>query len=295
VKSNASENSGTGREGDMMMKQAVKKIINASLKSRGFRLCRTDDQTGSTWEYDYLLQKYRTLITEVDGCLSEYVFPNLLPCPGRIDLMTKLVGTPVGEAFYIIAHLQKSLNLFGDVCEFGVAQGATSALLANEIRSTEKTLWLFDSFKGLGKPSEKDLLIDDIFNLGTIDKYEGKMVSRVEEVESRLKAISFPFSRVKVIPGFIEDTIKYTNLPEKVCFAYVDFDFYSPISIALRFLNEHLVVGGFIVVDDYGFFSSGAKTAVDEFLREYRHTYETIVPSQFANQSAPFVVLRKGA
>jgi len=38
----------------MMMKQAVKKIINASLKSRGFRLCRTDDQTGSTWEYDYL-------------------------------------------------------------------------------------------------------------------------------------------------------------------------------------------------------------------------------------------------
>jgi O-methyltransferase len=40
---------------------------------------------------------------------------------------------------------------------------ATSALLANEIRSTERTLWLFDSFKGLGKPSEKDLLIDDIF------------------------------------------------------------------------------------------------------------------------------------
>jgi O-methyltransferase len=279
----------------MLMKQAVKKIINVSLKSSGLRLSRTGEQTISSWAYNNLLQKYRTLITEVDGCMSHYVFPNLLPCPGRIDLMTKLIGTPIGEAFYVIAHLQKSLNLCGDVCEFGVAQGATSALLANEIRSTDKTLWLFDSFKGLGKPSEKDLLIDDIFNLGSIDKYEGKMVSRIDEVESRLKAISFPSSRVKVIAGFIEDTIKHANLPEQVCFAYVDFDFYSPISIALRFLNEHLVVGGFIVVDDYGFFSSGAKTAVDEFLGEYRHIYATIVPSQFANQSAPFLVLNKRA
>ena len=50
---------------------------------------------------------------------------------------------------------------------------------------------------------------------------------------------------------------------------YVDFDFYSPISVALRFLNKRLVTGGVIVVDDYGFFSSGAKTAVDEFLKEY--------------------------
>jgi O-methyltransferase len=277
------------------MKQTVKKIINASLQSCGLRLCRVDEQTGSTWEHDDLLQKYRSLITELDGCLSEYVFPNLLPCPGRSDLMTKLIGTPISEAFYIIAYLQKSLNLFGDVCEFGVGQGATSALLANEIRSTDKTLWLFDSFRGLDKPSEKDLLIDDIFNLGTIDKYEGTMVSTVDEVESRLTAISFPSSRVKVIAGFIEDTIKNTNLPEKVCFAYVDFDFYSPISIALKFLNERLAAGGFIVVDDYGFFSSGAKTAVDEFLAEYRHIYAAIVPSQFANQSAPFLVLNKRA
>jgi hypothetical protein len=33
--------------------------------------------------------------------------------------MTKLLGTAIGEAFYIIAHLQKSLNLFGDVCYVG--------------------------------------------------------------------------------------------------------------------------------------------------------------------------------
>jgi len=274
-----------------MVKQVLKKIINSSLEPLGLRLCRTDNHTVSPWTIDYLVQKYRTLITEIDGCFSEYLFPELLPCPGRVDLMTRLLGTPISEAFYIIAHLQKSVKLEGDVCEFGVAQGATSALLANEIRSTDKTLWLFDSFKGLGKPSEKDLLVDDIFNLGSIDKYQGTMACGVDEVKSRLKAISFPSSRVKIIAGFIEDTIKDSNLPARVCFAYVDLDFYRPISVALRFLNERVVGGGFIVVDDYGFFSSGAKTAVDEFLEEYGHQYVTIRTSNFANQSTPFLVL----
>jgi hypothetical protein len=36
----------------------------------------------------------------------------------------------------------------------GIAQCATSALIANEISSSKKNLWLFDSFKGLPKPTE---------------------------------------------------------------------------------------------------------------------------------------------
>jgi len=157
------------------------------------------------------------------------------------------------------------------------------------------SLWLFDSFKGLGKPSENDQLINDIFNLGSIDKYEDTMACSVDEVQSRLNAISFPSSRVRIIEGFIEDTIEYANMPEKVCFAYVDFDFYTPISIALKFLNERLVMGGVIVVDDCGFFASGAKTAVDEFQKEYSYKYVPFLPSKFASQSTPFLVLHRSA
>ena len=157
------------------------------------------------------------------------------------------------------------------------------------------SLWLFDSFKGLGKPSENDQLINDIFNLGSIDKYEDTMACSVDEVQSRLNAFSFPSSRVRIIEGFIEDTIEYANMPEKVCFAYVDFDFYTPISIALKFLNERLVMGGVIVVDDYGFFASGAKTAVDEFQKEYGYKYVPFLPSKFASQSTPFLVLHRSA
>jgi len=87
--------------------------------------------------------------------------------------MVQLMGTQLSEALHVVAHLNRTLHLEGDVCEFGVAQGATSALIANEIRETNKKLWLFDSFEGLPRPTEQDILIDDIFNLGSIEKYQG--------------------------------------------------------------------------------------------------------------------------
>jgi len=251
------------------------------------------EQTSNSFEHQKLLQKYSVLLKELDGCFSEIIFPDLPPCEGRLNLMAKLIGTPPSESLYIVAYLQKALHLDGDVCEFGVAQGATSALLANEIRATEKSLWLFDSFQGLDKPSEKDVLINDIFNLGSIDKYKGTMACKVDDVKARLRDILFPASRTKIVAGFIEETINSRNLPDRVCFAYIDFDFYNPILTALRFLNAHLSTGGFVVVDDYGFFSSGAKSAVDEFLQEQPGSYEAIFPHRFASQSTPFCILQK--
>ena len=88
----------------------------------------------------------------------------------------------------------------------------------------------------------------------------------IDSVSAKLKDIDFPQSRTKIIPGFIDETIKSFNLPKKVCFAYVDFDFYEPIRTALNFLDTVLTINGFIMIDDYGFFSAGAKDAVDEFV-----------------------------
>lgn len=217
----------------------------------------------------------------------------LLPSPapeGRSELLAQLLGTQLPEAIYVINYLHQSLKLPGDVCEFGVAQGATSALLANEIRHTEKLLWLFDSFEGLPRPTEKDTLIHDIFSLGTMEKYAGTMAYGADEVLERLRAISYPPARVKIVPGFIDNTISQGDLPERVCFAYVDFDFYEPILIVLNYLNEHLSRAGCIVVDDYGFFSSGAATAVNEFLAAHSSEYDLVLPDESAGH---FVILCK--
>ena len=229
---------------------------------------------------------------EIEGCYRDLLFPEIPERANRPDLMQQLLGTSTGEAMYILGSLYRSLSCPGDVCEFGIAQGATSALLANEIRGTDKKLWLFDSFEGLPRPTEKDKLIDDIFNLGSMEAYTGQMACDVSMVKNRLETIAFPLNRVEIVPGFIEKTIHLPRLPSSVSFAYVDFDFYEPILIALNYLDRTLSRGGHIVVDDYGWFSSGAQTAVDEFMSVHASDYEITFPIKSAGH---FVVLRRSS
>ena len=164
-----------------------------------------------------------------------------------------------------------------------MAQLETSALIANEICQSKKTLHLFDSFEGLPKPTNKDQLKNDIFALGSMDAYTGTMSCPEDMVRSRLKAISFPPERVVIHKGFINKIlVTDSNLPRSVSFAYVDFDFYEPLKLAFEFLHKTTTIGSIIVVDDYDYFSTGAKTAVDEFLQEKNSTvtsYEFLVPN----------------
>jgi len=206
--------------------------------------------------YEYLFQKYRN---------HETIPANA----NRAELTARLLGTPSSEAYFIIEAISRINKIPGDVCEFGVAQGETSALIANEIRETSRKLHLFDSFEGLPRPTAKDELIDDFFGLGKIEKYEGTMNCDKKMVIQRLQEISFDSKRYVIHEGFIEKTIhQEINLPKNVSFAYIDFDFYEPIFIALNFLHNVTPEGGIFIVDDYDFFSTGVKTAVDEFIHD---------------------------
>lgn len=226
--------------------------------------------------------KYPGLVREFHDALRDRLFPRLPACEGRTALLARLLGTGISEALYLLDQLHASLDQPGDVVEFGVAQGATSALIANEIRATPKTLWLYDTFAGLPRPSPKDQLKDDIFGLGSIERYEGEMRCEPAEVQTRLAAIGFPESRVRLEPGLVEETLRPGRGPAAVSFAYIDFDFYAPIKHALEYLDTHLAEGGRIVVDDYDFFSTGAKTSVDEFIAEHPGRYRLELPRPFA-------------
>lgn len=235
-------------------------------------------------------ERYITYIAESEGLWRESLFPDLPEAEGRAALIAELYGTGVSEAFYLLSSLHSALAVPGDVCEFGVAFGTTSALIANEIRDTDKKLWLFDSFKGLSKPTQKDVLIDDILDYGSMDKYEGAFSHPIDQVKYCLRQVAFPSERARIVPGFIQDTIKSGNLPERVCFAFVDFDLYEPIAVALSYLHKSLPPGGMVLVDDYGFFSQGAKTAVDEFVAAHADVYTLTQPKPYAGH---FAMLRK--
>ena len=64
-----------------------------------------------------------------------------------------------------------------------------------------------------------------------------------------------------------------------------------PIKLTLEFLHQVTSNDAIIIVDDYGHFSSGAKTAVDEFVEEKNSSakvYECLIPN---TQYGHFAVL----
>ena len=227
---------------------------------------------------------------EIEDLLRMVALPELPKREGREVQLADLIGTNICEGLYLVDALHKGMKVEGDICEFGVAQGATSQLIASEIMSTDRNFWLFDSFEGLPAPTKEDRLIDDIFNLGSMQRYEGTMMSPETEVLGRLDKVNFPRERLKVMKGWVNETISRPDVPSRVAFAYVDFDFYEPIKDALAFLDERMLPGARIVVDDYGFFSEGAQLATDEFVAAASGRWKLMKPLQLAGH---FVTLEK--
>jgi hypothetical protein len=190
------------------------------------------------------------------------------------NLLKDLIGTSLVGGLKILDSLNKTIEIDGDICEFGVAQGKTSKLIAYFIKETNKKLFLFDSFQGLPKPSEKDQLKDDIFNLGNMKRYQGKMSHAENKVINELKSINFNNDKLIINKGFFNEESKINmKLPKAVSFAFLDFDFYQPTLDGLNYLNNVLNVGGIIIVDDYDFFSTGVKTSVDEWFKLNSKSY----------------------
>jgi O-methyltransferase len=288
----------------------VKRFLQAALHRSGYRLMRIPADpslppgaAGQDWEQLYyqtlgqcrmseaMRDIHRQDAAEVEALYRHFLFTDLPPREGRARDLSDLIGTTVSEAIYVIKNLHDGLKVPGDICEFGVAQGATSKLLASEIAPLkERNFWLFDSFEGLPAPSKEDRLIHDIFKLGSMDKYKGTMASPESEVLGKLASVNFPRERIKVKKGWVRDSIKSRELPAQVAFAYVDFDFYEPIKDALEFLDTRMPAGGRIVVDDYGFFSEGAQLAVDQFVAAAGDRYKFETPLPFAGH---FCVLSK--
>ncbi|MCZ8054038.1 TylF/MycF/NovP-related O-methyltransferase, partial [Microcystis sp.] len=133
-----------------------------------------------------------------------------------------------------------------------------------------------------------------IFDLGNMEAYRGKMRCREGMVLERLRKISFPEHRYVIHKGFFDRILEGAeNLPARVSFAYVDFDLYEPIKQVLEFLHPLTSPGAVIIVDDYGFFSSGVKTAVDEFIQDKNDrekVYEYMIPD---TRYGHFIVLTK--
>ena len=143
------------------------------------------------------------------------------------------------------------------MAQFGAFQVDMSMQMLAFLKDQEidKTLHVFDLFKGLAKPTEEDVggrnySLDELTALIT-----GTQGTSVSAFRTALK--EWPKHEIHMDPPG-------KNLKGSLSFAYVDMCLYAGTRAALEVCTKMVVPNGWIVVDNYGTAWSGVKAACDE-------------------------------
>lgn len=162
------------------------------------------------------------------------------------------------ETEYVIETAKKCLAVAGDFVELGCYKGDTSLMLAEVLKDADKKLWIYDSFEGLPKKSEKD-------NSPLGENFQkGELLVTKREVKERFLRAGL---KVPVIKKAWFSELKSEDLPDKIAFAFLDGDFYESIFDSLKLVENKMSEGGILMVHDYNNPAlPGVKKAVDEWI-----------------------------
>lgn len=155
-----------------------------------------------------------------------------------------------GEACQLLACLESTGRIPGDVAELGVAYGASAKLLSMRL-PTEKHLHLFDTFTGLPETTAPD----------GARFHAGEFESRIEDVRRYVGT-----ERVHYHPGLFPATAGPVR-SRFFSFVHLDADLYESTLAAFQFFYPRLSPGGIMLCHDYPS-ASGVVQAIDEFFRD---------------------------
>jgi hypothetical protein len=172
---------------------------------------------------------------------------------------------------YVVNH-----NISGDIVECGVWRGGSMMLCALTLLNMdnrEKKIFLYDTFEGMPKPTDKDIRAKDkkkAYELLTHTDIEIRKsfacISSEDEVKKNLYSIKYPKENLEFIKGKVEDTIPRV-IPEKISILRLDTDWFSSTYHELCYLFPKLSTDGVIIIDDYGYWK-GARDATDKYFKE---------------------------
>lgn len=177
-------------------------------------------------------------------------------------------------------HLYKAIEYVvkncipGDIVECGVWKGGSmmlSALSLIYFNDIERKLYLYDTYEGNVKPTDKDIYhFSDRKALEGWDERESRgeklYYSPLSEVKKNLYSTGFPKKNIKFIKGKVEDTIP-NDIPDKISILRLDTDWYESTYHELKHLFPRLVLHGILIIDDYGVWK-GARDATDKYISE---------------------------
>lgn len=155
----------------------------------------------------------------------------------------------------------------GDLVELGCNQGQSSVLIQKVIdeHDAARQFHVYDSFEGLP----------------TVRAEDGATPFVAGQLKTMPELLLANFARYGLRPpilhkGWFDATLP-SELPDKICFAYLDGDLYDSILISLRYVYPRLSRGAVCVIDDYADPSvwaaawnklPGVKRACDEFFAD---------------------------
>ena len=161
--------------------------------------------------------------------------------------------------YQAIKYVERN-NIPGDIVECGVWKGGCSMLMALSLESTNRIIYLYDTFKGMPKPGAKDVDYE-----GNAPKWKAKWCySPLLEVHMNMMQTGYPFHRF--IQGKVENTIPKT-MPDKIAVLRLDTDWYESTLHELTHLYPLLSKGGVLLLDDYGYWK-GQRKAADEYFKD---------------------------
>ena len=143
-----------------------------------------------------------------------------------------------------------SLKLDGDFIECGTFKGDMAWVIINSINFQEKRdreFYLYDSFEGF---SRKYSFVNDFPDSPGFFDYAEKFYKKPGLYDSVIKRFD-KIDNVHVVKGFLPDSLD-SNTHDKIAFLHLDLNSPGPEIAVLEMLFDRVVLGGTIVLDDFG-------------------------------------------
>jgi hypothetical protein len=120
---------------------------------------------------------------------------------------------------------------------------------------------LFDSFEGMPAPTAEDLPGEGIA--------PGDYTASPDDVWAAMHAVGADLTLIHITKGWFEQTLSAAAATiGPIALLSLDSDLYQSVRLTLEVLYPQVVPGGFVTVDDYGYWP-GCKRAVDEYFAEH--------------------------
>lgn len=230
-------------------------------------------------------QYAKRLVRDLGYTLTPLPDPNLIS-PDLDDRFIELVrGMHNIGTFEMKQHTTYSAveyvvkaGLDGDLIECGVYQGRQVLMMAQTLKSygvMDRDIYLYDTFAGQIKPTVEDYKDkenpESSFQANLARWEKGQItgaskswkVATVEEVRSNVYRSGYPHERFHFIEGDVLRTLP-NDRHARIAVLRLDTDWYESTKHELNCLYERVVVGGVLIIDDYGRWR-GCRKAVDEF------------------------------